>query len=69
MVQKQITLRQEEIFKIAMGRIKTLKDCKIEGIELPLLSGSLNMIKMEGSHNDEEIEEESINPEKISVRS
>lgn len=64
LVQKQITLRQEEIFKIAMGRIKTLKDCKIEGIELPLLSGSLNMIKMEGSHNDEEIEEESINPEK-----
>lgn len=44
---KKITSVQEEVEKITSGRIKTLRNCKIEGIELPLRSGSLDELQLD----------------------
>lgn len=61
-IKKKIALLQEEIYKVTMGFMNTLRTCKIEGINLPLLSGSLNDLQLDdvslGATEDVEKEEE-----------
>lgn len=45
---KRATLLQEDIYKVNMGFIKTLKYCEMEGVDVPLLSGSLEILRLEG---------------------
>lgn len=44
---KKLSSTQEEIEKITSDRIKTLRNCKIEGLDLPLLRGSLDELQLD----------------------
>lgn len=47
-IRRRITLLQEDIYKVNMSFIKTLQYCEMEGIEIPLLSGSLETLRLLG---------------------
>lgn len=44
---KRLSSLQEEIEKITSSRLKTLRNCKIEGLELPLIEGSLEALPLD----------------------
>lgn len=44
---KRLSAIQEELEKITSSRLKTLRNCKIEGLELPLKRGSLDALPLD----------------------
>lgn len=53
---KRLSAMQEEVEKITSGRVKTLRNCKIEGLDLPLTKGSLDMLQLDEVYVGEPIE-------------
>lgn len=46
-IRRNIVYQQELLDKVLMGRIKTLRNCKIESLQLPLSQGSLDLLPLD----------------------
>lgn len=44
---KRLSAKQEELEKNTSSRLKTLRNCKVEGLELPLTRGSLDALSLD----------------------